>query len=273
LICHNKPAGCTASYALHGLGGVGKTQIALRYSYLHKTDFDIICWLHANDWNTLVTSYVELSRDEDLKAIGCPTFEDEANHAGIAKQMKSWFERESTLKWLLIFDNADRIDELDESPSVVGLIPRGEYGCVLITSRNPASDGELAAAGCEVVEMMEGEATQFLLHCSRIPKSESVEQDAKTLVRILGYLPLAIEQAGSYIRTKGMSVSLYTSLYEMNKSNALKQGLPMSHRKEYYKNTVATTWKISFDEVDKRDGLASEQDILEIQRMNCFPSL
>ena len=253
---HEK-SGCTASYALYGLGGVGKTQIAIRYAYLHKTYFDIICWLRANNWDMLVTSYVELSRDSDLTSVGVPAYEDGLDNAAIADRIKRWFERQNTLKWLLIFDNADTIDDLNESRSIVELIPRGEHGCVLSTSRNRASDGELASRGCEIVEMKESEAVDFLLDCSRQQRLESQEQEAKNLVRILGYLPLAIEQAGGYIRTKGISISRYISLYELNKSNALKQRLTMSH-KVYYEHAVATTWKISFKEVEDRDPLASE---------------
>ena len=126
-------------------------------------------------------------------------------------EIKPWFERQSTLKWLLIFDNADRIDDPNESHSVVELIPRGENGCVLSTSRNRASDGELASGGCEVEEMTESEAVDFLLDCSRQRRLEGQEQEAKNLVQKLGYLPLAIEQAGSYIRTKGISFSRYIS--------------------------------------------------------------
>src|SRR5579859_2702139 len=54
-----------------------------------------------------------------------------------------------------------------------------------------------------------------------------------------------------------MSISRYVTLYEMNKPNALKHGLPLSHE-VYYKHTVSTTWKISFDEVNTRDPLASK---------------
>src|SRR5579859_4432330 len=254
LVVTAKP-GLTASFALHGLGGVGKTQIAIQYAYLHKTHFDIICWLRANDWDTLVSSYVELSRDPDLTAVGAPPFEDGLENASIAKRMIMWFNRETTLKWLLIFDNADKIDARHETHSLVELIPRGECGCVLATSRNRASDGELASAGCEVEVMNQGDAVDFLLLCSR--HDEGQRNEAETLVRVLGYLPLAIEQAGCYIRTTGMSISRYIMHYEMNKPKALKHGLPLSHE-VYYKNTVATTWKISFDEVDTRDPLASE---------------
>ena len=204
-----------------------------------------------------MTSYVELSRDSDLKSVGVPAFEDDLDNAVIADRVKRWFEGQSTLKWLLIFDNADKIDNPNESHSVIELIPRGENGCILSTSRNRASDGELASGGCEVEEMKESEAVDFLLNCSRLRRSEDQEQEAKNLVQKLRYLPLAIEQAGGYIRTKGISISRYTSLYELNKSDALKQPLAMSH-KVYYEHTVATTWKISFEEVDDRDPLASE---------------
>jgi len=217
--------------------------------------FDIICWLQANDWSTLVSSYVELSRDIDFTAVGAPPFEDGLDDAIIAQRMIKWFEKQRSLKWLLIFDNADKIDDPHESHSIVELIPRGDTGCVLATSRNRASDGELANGGYEVEEMMENDAVDFLLLCSR--HDESQKQDAQTLVRVLGCLPLAIEQAGCYIRTKRISISRYVALYEMNKTNALKQELPLSHE-VYYKHTVLTTWKISFDEVDVRDPLASE---------------
>src|SRR5579859_7906240 len=103
--------------------------------------------------------------------------------------------------------------------------------------------------------MNQGDAIDFLLLCSR--HDESQKNEAETLVRVLGYLPLAIEQAGCYIRRKGISISRYIMLYEMNKPDVLKYGLPPSHE-VYYKHTVATTWKISFDEIDTRDPLASE---------------
>jgi len=107
--------------------------------------------------------------------------------------MKTWFENENKLKWLLIFDNADEIHGIGETGSVRDLIPQGEGGCVLVTSRNRASDGGLTNAGYEVVEMKQSEAVEFLLQGSRKIGPENV-QNAQILVEKPGYLPLAIEK-------------------------------------------------------------------------------
>ena len=235
-----------------------KLKLPFEYAYEHKTDFDIICWLRANDWNTLVNSYVQLSRIPELISLGIPSPEEGQNHVEVAEQMKNWFERENNARWLLIFDNADKIDEGENTRSVVELVPSGQHGCVLATSRDRASDGELASAGKSVEEMQEDEAVLFLLKCSRRQELETLDQDAKNLIKKLGYLPLAIEQAGGYIRTRNISIARYIYLYDTNKPDMLKADLPKSHKKRFYQETVATTWKISFEEVDRRDPLAGE---------------
>ena len=161
--------------------------------------------------------------------------------------MKKWFEELDNLKWLLIFDNADKIDDPEETRSVMELIPRAEKGCVLVTSRNRESEWELAHAGIEIQEMKESEAVEFLVSRSRRRELES-GQDAISLVHVLGCLPLAIEQAAGYIRVRNISMARYMALYEAKKSDALTKGLPKSH-KVYYKETVATTWMISFQQL------------------------
>src|SRR5438552_1860861 len=90
LVVYARP-GFTASYALHGLGGVGKTQIAIQYAYEHKSDFDLICWLRANDWNTLVNSYVQLSKVPEFASLGIPSSQEGQDHVDVAERMKIWF--------------------------------------------------------------------------------------------------------------------------------------------------------------------------------------
>jgi hypothetical protein len=246
----NAKLGVTTSLSLYSLGGVGKTQIAIEYVYLHKADYDIVYWLQAKDWGTLLMSFIKLSRDDQLARFGAPRFGNEHDAFSIASGMKSWFEEEAHFKWLLIFDNTDQIGDLHDTHSLVDLIPKGQNGAVLTTSRNRASDGELASAGSEIEEMTENEAIELLLKSSRIKMFQDDEW-SPTLVRLLGRLPLAIEQAASFIRTTGVSIEKYIALYKANQPELLNEALPRSHQ-VYYQHTVATTWKLSFAQWRKK---------------------
>src|SRR5271169_7021220 len=69
----------TSSYVLYGLGGVGKTQIAIEYSYRHEADFDMIYWLRADNYETLLMSYLQLYNDPSFKAFSSINLGDESN--------------------------------------------------------------------------------------------------------------------------------------------------------------------------------------------------
>lgn len=236
LVLNPRP-GFTSSFALYGLGGIGKTQIVARYAHDHRHLFDVIWWLQANDRRTLVDGYMAMSRDKRLATLTLPQFPGNMDSEAVAFGVKRWFENHETLQWLLIFDNLDRIGE-DLATGIVELIPKGHRGCVLMTGRDQRIEG-MAIKGYEVKEMEKEEAVQLLVASSRY--EETNMEDAFALVHTLGYLPLAIEQAGGYIRSnKGVSFGEYLSLFERNKPEALKSGLQPSHQ-IFYKQTVSTT--------------------------------
>ena len=79
----------TSRYVLHGLGGIGKTQIALEYSYRHRNKFDIVYWLRADNYNTLLTSYFELYCNPSMRAVMNIDLGDETDHEKIAERIKS----------------------------------------------------------------------------------------------------------------------------------------------------------------------------------------
>jgi hypothetical protein len=183
----------TSSYVLYGLGGVGKTQIAIEYSYRHRADFDIIYWLRADNYETLLMSYLRLYNNPSFKTFSCLNLGDENNSESIAMQIKSWFENCQDITWLLIVDNADNLETISNQKikTIASLIPKGRGGCVLVTSRNRSANGQLAIMGQELDVMDEDNATKFLFKCSQATSDES--EEAGLLVKTLGRLPLAIE--------------------------------------------------------------------------------
>ena len=195
----------TSSYVLYGLGGVGKTQIAIEYSYRHRDYFDIVYWIRADDYNTFLSSYLQLYNEPSFKALTNLNLDDETDLEIVARRIKNWFENCQDIKWLLIIDNADNIESIDEQnqstfqtvKTIATLIPKGRGGCVLVTSRNRAANGQLANLGEELHVMDKENAKSLLLKCTQVSDEN---EEADLLVEILGCLPLAIEQAGGYIR-------------------------------------------------------------------------
>lgn len=232
----------TSSYVLYGLGGVGKTQIAIEYSYRHQADFDIVYWLRADNYETLLTSYLQLYNDSSFKAFSNLNLGDENNSEIVATRIKIWFESCQDITWLLIVDNADELESIVDQniKTIASLIPKAPRrgGCVLVTSRNRSANVQLAFTGRELDVMDKDNAKLFLFKCL---SDESEVEQASLLVETLGRLPLAIEQAGGFMRQNGISVAEYRELYKLNRSKALNEGLSTTHKESYYRETVATT--------------------------------
>ena len=123
---HNFSAEDTAVpiQAFTGLGGVGKTQIALEYAYRHANEYDLIWWMRTEDEAGLAADYLDLANTLSLSV------KTGAEQAVFVNVVRHWLEN-TTRKWLLIFDNAERPEQLSE------LLPVRGTGQVLVTSRNP----------------------------------------------------------------------------------------------------------------------------------------
>src|SRR5579871_2771469 len=175
LVSHARP-GFTSSYVIYGLGGVGKTQLAIEYSYLHCGDFDIIYWLRADDYETLLRSYSQLYEDSSFRSLTGLNLGDENDLEKISTCVMLWFERCQDLRWLLVIDNADKLqrDPKHHQIETIGnIIPRGQSGCVLVTSRDRSALGQLATDGDELLVMDEDEARNFLFKCSKADRKST----------------------------------------------------------------------------------------------------
>jgi hypothetical protein len=176
--------------ALHGLGGVGKTQIAIQYSHRFHRSYNVIIWINTADRLSLEEGFREFATT--YHCIDSETL-SKLNLTGVVKSVARWLQRQTT--WLLILDNLD-------DPTVIedcGLPKTGIGRHIVITSRNPNAGG-LQAEGVEITCLDPESATKLIISISKV---QSFDQDlanicleAGKIVATLGYLPLAIVQAG-----------------------------------------------------------------------------
>jgi len=219
-----QPAAITQ--AITGLGGVGKTQLALEYAYREMQSYDTIWWVQAEDSAKLAADYAALATPLDL-----PEREERDQRLAIAA-VRRWLEQHP--RWLLVFDNAPGKKVLWD------YLPRGGTGHVIVTSRDPDWDGIAKSLMLQV--MPPAESLAFLLNRT----GEKDETSAAELAAELGGLPLALEQAGAYVKAVGRTLADYLTLFRKHRKELLGKGSPLG-----YPATVATTWDIAFQSLDE----------------------
>lgn len=123
---------------LHGLGGIGKTQLAIRFARDHRDDFTAIFWLHGKDRDALLQSLSFALNRLPEQYWDRETINDEDVEQR-ARQMLRWLGLDGNSRWLIIFDNVDRYHPFDSSISdgydIAEFFPKADHGSILITSR------------------------------------------------------------------------------------------------------------------------------------------
>jgi tetratricopeptide (TPR) repeat protein len=220
--------------ALHGMGGIGKTQIAVEYIYRHLEDYEIVWWIQAAQLAQVRAGLTELA--QVLRLPGSSESPTAVPAVREALRLGKPYRR-----WLLVFDAA-------ESPDTVRqFFPAGGTGNILITSRNP--DWASVARPLEVAVFHRDESVELLRR--RGPELE--DDDADQLADKLGDLPLAIEQAAAWRAETGMPVSEYLRLFDEKVAEILDTSAPAG-----YEVSVAAAWNVSFDELRTRSPAAHQ---------------
>ena len=208
--------------ALHGMGGVGKSQIAIEHVYRRSRDYRLIWWIPSEQTNLIVQSLIELGEQMGLRA--------GADRSAVPAVLEALRVGEPYSNWLLVFDNAENPQEVRQ------FFPNDGPGRVLVTSRN--SQWSSLANSLEVDVFAREESVALIKRRSpQIP-----EDAANRLADSLGDLPLAVEQAAVWLAETGMPVHQYLDLFESKYAELLRVDPPAD-----YDLPVAAAWNVSLD--------------------------
>ncbi|KAE8141856.1 hypothetical protein BDV38DRAFT_268144 [Aspergillus pseudotamarii] len=268
--------------ALYGPGGIGKTQTAAEYAYHYQSRYNSVFWIDGASEHTIrqsfsvaagqiLKSWRILNHNETAyrifaKEFGVGSFEDGKTsstptaHQAV-KGVIDWLSQPENSAWLLIFDNLDDLDSFD----IRGYMPSSRHGNILITSRRTDVSGYWKSI--EVERMSENEAKSLLAKSSGF-FGDMNEEVSLELLQLLGFFPLAIEQAGAYISVQhkflphesglySQALQRYIHEYHVNAERLLKHKRPQSIW-DYRNDTILTTWEVSLQRIEMDIPEASE---------------
>lgn len=259
-----------ARASLHGLGGTGKTQIALAYVFwLQETCRTIsIFWVHASSAARFRQAFASIAQEYRIPGYAEPKVD-------VLLLVKDWLENKDHGEWLMVIDNADDarlffgqpagtaisfVESKDER-NLVRYLPECAHGTILITTRNKQVGVRLTKGQqpIEVLRMNEDESEQLLR--VRLKGISTTSAELLVLSSQLEHLPLALAQGAAFIQETSITVAKYLQLLSNSDKDMvylLSKEFETVGRDSEAPQAVAQTWILSFQQIEQQHILASE---------------
>ncbi|CUS07867.1 unnamed protein product, partial [Tuber aestivum] len=245
--------------ALHGLGGSGKTQIALEYLYRRASESECdVFWVHGSGLPKF---------SDDFRAIAqhvrIPPPSGEPDEEGLLLNIKRWFEGPCSGDWMLVIDNADNEEDfMGNSGRISKFVPQGSRGTLILTTR---STQVALRERCEMVEvrkMAENDAQELLLKLlGNLNCAREEEQEAITMIlQSIHHIPLAIVGAAAFMTETQTPPSTYWSIFRGSDEHAkrlLSRPFCDIQRETDITESTLTTYFITFDRITRGMPLAA----------------
>ena len=245
--------------ALVGLGGIGKTQVALQLAYWvmrKRQPCSVICM------PALSMAGFEKTCADVVQELGiaCGDKEDPK------ELMQQYLSSEEAKSWLLIVDNADDMDVLygksEDEKGVCDYLPRSDGGCILFTTRLQEVAVNVAGSHVEELKEMDVREAEMLLKRTLIRQDQlQDEKMLKDFLDKLTCLPLAIAQATAYINIEMINLAEYINIFTNAEQDAIELLSTRVRDGAHYHSSqkaAATTWVISFRQIREKNPLAAQ---------------
>lgn len=249
--------------AVYGLGGIGKTQIALELAY-RAIELDPKCsvfWVPAMSPESIRQAYLNIASHLGLVVVN-------QEKAEVSRLIQEYLSSEASGQWLLIFDNADDVDVWEDlagsnpADDLRNLLPNSPLGSILFTTRSTKVAQSLTVQKVFNVPQMDlKRAMRVLRNLILNKKPLDDEEGTRELLERLIYLPLAIVQAAAFINQNGMNIKGYIALLDGQEEDVitlLSEDFEDKGRYKSIRNPVATTWLTSFEQIRKKTPSAAD---------------
>jgi tetratricopeptide (TPR) repeat protein len=261
---------------LHGLGGIGKTQLAFAYASRHSDDYSAVFWLNSKDVDTLKRGFLRIAKriyleHPSLTYLKYITEQGKLDEA--VEAVKRWLSKPKNTRWLLIYDNYDkpelpRINDPDAFP-IKPFLPEAHQGAIIITTRSSRlkighlihvrkfqdiKDSLLVLSHTSGRQGLENskQCTPLFLFVLLI---QEIDPDAQELARRLDGLPLALASAGAYLYQVSTSFADYLRHYQ---DSWLRVQENTPQLLSYEDRALYTTWELSLNHVIRQNPLSEK---------------
>ena len=260
--------------AIYGLGGIGKTSLAVEYIWRHKNEYPGgIFWISGESNMTFQSSVIEMALEMQITS-------PETDFSFTLMKALAWLKKQSKM-WCLVVDNLDQLEMSEDMRKLLrGKWKQGSRGHVIITTRREPREilketGIEEKSCIELKRLTQEQSVEFLRKKTR--RTEGEDSEVRELASELSGLPLALDQAAAYIRYLSCSISDYVKQYreQIEKLELLKK-MQAQEPDEYTSQdrlAVHTTWLMNFEHITNSKSYDKDVRVVATLLMEIFAFL